>query len=43
LTGPAGNIEYLLWLETIDSSLVAAPSLEEIRSIAEAARAELVN
>jgi 23S rRNA (cytidine1920-2'-O)/16S rRNA (cytidine1409-2'-O)-methyltransferase len=43
LTGPAGNIEYLLWLDTIDSALVTAPSLEEMRSIAEAARAELVN
>jgi 23S rRNA (cytidine1920-2'-O)/16S rRNA (cytidine1409-2'-O)-methyltransferase len=42
LTGPAGNIEYLLWLETIASELVTAPSLVEIRSIAEAARAELV-
>ena len=43
LTGPAGNIEYLLWLDTIDPSPVIAPSLAEIRSIAEAARAELVN
>jgi 23S rRNA (cytidine1920-2'-O)/16S rRNA (cytidine1409-2'-O)-methyltransferase len=43
LTGPAGNIEYLLWLEKIASSPVTAPSLEEIRSIAEAARVELGN
>jgi 23S rRNA (cytidine1920-2'-O)/16S rRNA (cytidine1409-2'-O)-methyltransferase len=42
LTGPAGNIEYLLWLDTIDSDLVSAPSLADLKAVAEAARAELV-
>ncbi len=41
LTGPAGNIEYLLWLDTIDRELVPPPSLGEIRSLTEAARAGL--
>jgi 23S rRNA (cytidine1920-2'-O)/16S rRNA (cytidine1409-2'-O)-methyltransferase len=43
LTGPAGNIEYLLWLDTRDSNLVTAPSLVDMKAVADAARAELVN
>jgi 23S rRNA (cytidine1920-2'-O)/16S rRNA (cytidine1409-2'-O)-methyltransferase len=42
LTGPAGNIEYLLWLDIRDSELVSAPSLADLQAVALAARAELV-
>ncbi len=37
LTGPAGNIEYLLWLSTTAAELVEPPSLAEIRSLTAAA------
>lgn len=37
LTGPAGNIEYLLWLDTNDREPVAPPSLAEMRSLTAAA------
>lgn len=37
LTGPAGNIEYLLWLDTSDLQPVAPPSLAEMRSLTAAA------
>lgn len=37
LTGPAGNIEYLLWLDTSDREPVAPPSLAEMRSLTAAA------
>lgn len=37
LVGPAGNIEYLLWLNTNGDELVSAPDLGEIRSLAESA------
>ena len=39
ITGPAGNIEYLLWLG-MDSS-ISAPNLAAIVQIAQAAKAEL--
>jgi 23S rRNA (cytidine1920-2'-O)/16S rRNA (cytidine1409-2'-O)-methyltransferase len=38
LTGPAGNIEYLLWLSTTTAELVEPPNLAEIRSLTTAAR-----
>jgi 23S rRNA (cytidine1920-2'-O)/16S rRNA (cytidine1409-2'-O)-methyltransferase len=41
LVGPAGNIEYLLWLNTNGDDLVTAPSLDEIRSLTESARQAL--
>ena len=37
LVGPAGNIEYLLWLDTSDNDSIEPPSLAEIRSLTEAA------
>jgi len=38
LTGPAGNVEYLLWLSQPSENLAAeAPNFEEIRQIATAA------
>jgi 23S rRNA (cytidine1920-2'-O)/16S rRNA (cytidine1409-2'-O)-methyltransferase len=37
LVGPAGNIEYLLWLNTNGDELVTTPDLAEIRSLTEAA------
>ncbi len=37
LVGPAGNIEYLLWLNTDSDELVAAPDLAEIKLLTEAA------
>ena len=37
LVGPAGNIEYLLWLNTNSHQLVQAPALTEIQSLTEAA------
>ena len=37
LVGPAGNIEYLLWLNTNSHELVQAPALTEIQSLTEAA------
>lgn len=37
LVGPAGNIEYLLWLNTNGDELVTIPDLAEIRSLTEAA------
>jgi 23S rRNA (cytidine1920-2'-O)/16S rRNA (cytidine1409-2'-O)-methyltransferase len=37
LVGPAGNIEYLLWLDLVGDELVSAPDLAEIRLLTEAA------
>jgi 23S rRNA (cytidine1920-2'-O)/16S rRNA (cytidine1409-2'-O)-methyltransferase len=37
LVGPAGNIEYLLWLNTNGDELFPAPDLAEIKSLTEAA------
>ena len=42
LTGPAGNIEYLLWLKVNPMSQLPAPSLVEIEQIAQQAIAELI-
>ena len=39
ITGPAGNIEYLLWLSQADG--IAAPTLDELVQIAETARATI--
>ena len=39
ITGPAGNIEYLLWLSQADG--IAAPSLDELVTIAEMARSAI--
>ncbi|OUC16070.1 MAG: TlyA family rRNA (cytidine-2'-O)-methyltransferase [Alkalinema sp. CACIAM 70d] len=39
ITGPAGNIEYLLWLSM--NSLQTAPSLEDLRQLAQTARKSL--
>ncbi|WP_310428835.1 TlyA family RNA methyltransferase [Chamaesiphon sp. VAR_48_metabat_135_sub] len=41
LVGPAGNIEYLLWLNTNGDELIAAPDLAEIKSLTEAAQQSL--
>jgi 23S rRNA (cytidine1920-2'-O)/16S rRNA (cytidine1409-2'-O)-methyltransferase len=41
LTGPAGNIEYLLWLNTIGDESIAAPTLTEIQTITAAAQQAL--
>lgn len=41
LLGPAGNIEYLLWLK-VDTSK-SAPSLEEIQQVTQAAQTELLH
>jgi 23S rRNA (cytidine1920-2'-O)/16S rRNA (cytidine1409-2'-O)-methyltransferase len=41
LVGPAGNIEYLLWLNTNGDELVTSPDLGEIRSLTESARQAL--
>jgi 23S rRNA (cytidine1920-2'-O)/16S rRNA (cytidine1409-2'-O)-methyltransferase len=41
LVGPAGNIEYLLWLNTNGDELVSAPSLDEIQSLTESAQQAL--
>ncbi len=41
LTGPAGNIEYLLWLNTNGDELVPAPILAEIETLTAAAQQEL--
>jgi 23S rRNA (cytidine1920-2'-O)/16S rRNA (cytidine1409-2'-O)-methyltransferase len=40
ITGPAGNIEYLLWLSQAEG--IASPSLDELVKIAETARAAIV-
>jgi 23S rRNA (cytidine1920-2'-O)/16S rRNA (cytidine1409-2'-O)-methyltransferase len=37
LVGPAGNMEYLLWLNTHSDELVTAPDLAEIKLLTEAA------
>ncbi len=37
LVGPAGNIEYLLWLDTNDLAALNSPNLAEMRSLTEAA------
>ncbi len=37
LVGPAGNIEYLLWLDMIGDELVTTPDLAEIKLLTEAA------
>jgi 23S rRNA (cytidine1920-2'-O)/16S rRNA (cytidine1409-2'-O)-methyltransferase len=39
LLGPAGNVEYLLWLAT--SPVEASPSLEELRQVARSAQQSL--
>lgn len=41
ITGPAGNIEYLLWLSQVEGLVV--PSLDELVKIAETARAAIVS
>jgi 23S rRNA (cytidine1920-2'-O)/16S rRNA (cytidine1409-2'-O)-methyltransferase len=41
LVGPAGNIEYLLWLDRDGDRLVPAPSLAEIQLLTEAAQQAL--
>jgi 23S rRNA (cytidine1920-2'-O)/16S rRNA (cytidine1409-2'-O)-methyltransferase len=41
LVGPAGNIEYLLWLNTNGDELVMAPDLAEIKLLTEAAQQAL--
>jgi 23S rRNA (cytidine1920-2'-O)/16S rRNA (cytidine1409-2'-O)-methyltransferase len=41
LVGPAGNIEYLLWLNTNGDELVSALSLDEIQSLTESAQQAL--
>jgi 23S rRNA (cytidine1920-2'-O)/16S rRNA (cytidine1409-2'-O)-methyltransferase len=41
LTGPAGNIEYLLWLNTIGDESIAAPTLTEIQTLTAAAQQAL--
>ncbi len=41
LVGPAGNIEYLLWLNTNGDELVTAPDLGEINLLTESAREAL--
>jgi 23S rRNA (cytidine1920-2'-O)/16S rRNA (cytidine1409-2'-O)-methyltransferase len=42
LVGPAGNIEYLLWLNTNGDELVSAPDLAEIELLTQAAHQALV-
>jgi 23S rRNA (cytidine1920-2'-O)/16S rRNA (cytidine1409-2'-O)-methyltransferase len=42
LVGPAGNIEYLLWLNTNGDELVSAPSLAEIELLTQAAHRALI-
>jgi 23S rRNA (cytidine1920-2'-O)/16S rRNA (cytidine1409-2'-O)-methyltransferase len=42
LVGPAGNIEYLLWLNTNSDELVSAPSLAEIELLTRSAYQALV-
>ena len=42
LVGPAGNIEYLLWLNTSGDELVTPPDLVAIRAVTEAAYQQLV-
>ncbi len=42
LVGPAGNIEYLLWLNTNGTELVSAPNLAEIELLTRSAYQELV-
>lgn len=42
LVGPAGNIEYLLWLNTNGDELVTAPDLGELKLLTESARQALV-
>jgi 23S rRNA (cytidine1920-2'-O)/16S rRNA (cytidine1409-2'-O)-methyltransferase len=37
LVGPAGNIEYLLWLDVVGDELVTTPDLAEIKLLTEAA------
>jgi 23S rRNA (cytidine1920-2'-O)/16S rRNA (cytidine1409-2'-O)-methyltransferase len=41
LTGPAGNIEYLLWLKTDGDEVVVAPNLADIQALTAAAQQEL--
>ncbi len=43
LVGPAGNIEYLLWLHTSSDELVTPPDLVAIRAVTEAAYQALNN
>ena len=42
LVGPAGNIEYLLWLNTNGDELTTTPDLAEIRSLTAAAYQALI-
>jgi 23S rRNA (cytidine1920-2'-O)/16S rRNA (cytidine1409-2'-O)-methyltransferase len=42
LVGPAGNIEYLLWLNTNGDELVAVPDLAAIKLLTEAAHQALL-
>jgi 23S rRNA (cytidine1920-2'-O)/16S rRNA (cytidine1409-2'-O)-methyltransferase len=42
LVGPAGNIEYLLWLNTNGDELVTAPDLGEINLLTESAHQALL-
>jgi 23S rRNA (cytidine1920-2'-O)/16S rRNA (cytidine1409-2'-O)-methyltransferase len=42
LVGPAGNIEYLLWLNTNSDELVSAPNLAEIELLTRSAYQALV-
>jgi 23S rRNA (cytidine1920-2'-O)/16S rRNA (cytidine1409-2'-O)-methyltransferase len=41
LVGPAGNIEYLLWLNTNGAELVQVPDLGDLQSLTESARQAL--
>ncbi len=41
LTGPAGNIEYLLWLNISNDQQMLAPSLAQIQALTAAAQQEL--
>jgi 23S rRNA (cytidine1920-2'-O)/16S rRNA (cytidine1409-2'-O)-methyltransferase len=41
LVGPAGNIEYLLWLNTNGDELVTSPDLGELKLLTESARQAL--
>ena len=42
LVGPAGNIEYLLWLNTNSAELVSAPNLAEIEVLTRSAYQALI-
>jgi 23S rRNA (cytidine1920-2'-O)/16S rRNA (cytidine1409-2'-O)-methyltransferase len=42
LVGPAGNIEYLLWLDTVGDELVTTPDLAAIKLLTESAYQSLL-